>query len=134
MWSNIDPELLNRLPKKAMNGAIADSPSWSRVAAVLTRFHQEYTEDDWDGQGAAAISYAVIESASEFAKFMETQGVAGPLWTVPTYESSIAFEWDRPDGSSIEIEITSSLSAVVTEKLADRTQKSGAIAVEVMTR
>ena len=108
MWSHIDIELLNRLPKKPMNGANADSPSWSRVATVLAVFNQEYTEDDWDGQGAAAISYAVIECASEFAKSLEMRGVAAPLWTIPTFESSVAFEWDRLDGSSIEIEITSS--------------------------
>ena len=115
MWTNIELALLNRLPKKPMNGAIADSPSWSRVEAVLAGFHQEYTEDDWDGQGAAAISLEVIECASEFAKSLEAQGVDAPLWTVPTFESSVAFEWDRPDGSTIEIEITSSLSAVVTQ-------------------
>jgi|GEM_PF-5102276 len=128
MWSNIDLELLNQLPKKSINGANADSPSWSRVASVLAGFHQEYTEDDWDGQGAAAISYAVIEWASEFAKSLETRGVAAPLWTVPTFESSVVFEWDRLDGSSIEIEITSSLSTVVTEKPVDKPLQNGTLA------
>ncbi len=120
MWANIDTELLNRLPKKAMNGSVRSSTTWADVSSLLKGFQNDYTTDDWDGQGATAIPVEVIESAQALAYALETHGTPAPHWTVPTYESSVTFEWNDPDGSSVEIEVTTPSSVQVVSIAADK--------------
>lgn len=115
MWMTIDPELLNRLPQKSMNGSAHSKSTWQDSASTLTEFRNEYTEDGWDGQGAPAIPAEVIESAQILAHVLEARGIAAPGWTVPTYESSVAFEWDDSDGTTIEIEVNAPECLTVTK-------------------
>ncbi len=114
MWMNLDPGLLERLPKKSMIGSAPSKSTWSESAASLNDFRSEYTGDDWDGQGASAIPADVIESAQILAHALEASGVVAPGWTMPTYESSVEFEWEDTAGTTIKIVVNAPDHLTVT--------------------
>jgi len=106
MWSNFGPALLARLPMQSLNGSTKLSPRWTDVAIALARFRNEYTENDWDGQGAIAIHEDLIDSVTHLAEFLQARGVAAPNWTLPWFDGFILFEWNLEDGSRIGVELT----------------------------
>jgi hypothetical protein len=112
MWKTIDRELLARLPAKP---GIDSEATWGTVAQKLEEFREIYTLDDWDGQGSAAIPRDVIESAKDFASALELRGIASAGWIVPTYDSSLAFEWDTADGA-VEVEVKTPRDLELTVK------------------
>ena len=75
MWTNLDTDLLERLPKKPMNGIASHAPTWTSVAAKLNDFRKEYSEDGWDGQGATAIPSELVDSACRLASKLESRDV-----------------------------------------------------------
>ena len=114
MWTNLDPELLRLLPKKPMNGSTLPRSTWSDIASTLAEFRDEYTEDGWDGLSASAIPAEVIESTQILASILEARGIAAPSWTLPTYESSVSFEWDDYSGTTVEIVVATPDCLTVT--------------------
>ena len=110
MWETIDPTILAVLPKQPLNGASVNGThssghEWSDSLRKLEQFRVEYTQDDWDGQGAPAISREVLDRAALLARSLHSQGVLAPSWVLPSVQRSVGFEWDLEHGVSITLEI-----------------------------
>lgn len=128
MWTKLEPELLKHLPKKPLNGSNCPPQSWADVHKDLEKFRNEYTVDGWDGQGAEAIPIEVFESAEYLATELEARGVEAPFWAGPTFNSSIAFEWDGPDGrTEVELEITGPSSLTISKRPSNGPYESFAV-------
>ncbi|HVK16286.1 MAG TPA: hypothetical protein VM533_05010 [Fimbriiglobus sp.] len=126
MWDSIDPAILAQLPRQSANGAVANGlpppgrTDWAGAIRALERFRREYAEDDWDGQGAVAVSGELIDSAAALAAALERQGVTAPTWTLPGPDGSVSYSWDLGAGATAEIEVTGPTSAEVVVLASDR--------------
>lgn len=140
MWDSIDPAILARLPRLPANGAVTNGPrttdpaGWVGAIQTLERFRREYAEDDWDGQGAVAVSGDLIDAAEALAAALERQGVAAPTWTLPGLDGSVSFSWDLAARATAEIEVTGPTSAEVFVLSTDRPAEHWVIGQGAATR
>lgn len=105
MWTYLDHDFWSRLPRKPLNGSLAPTETWASIAEKLEKYQAECVDDDWDGQGAAAIPAGVIDGAKALVKLLEARGYAVPDWVVPTFDCSIAIEWNDAAGTTIELDV-----------------------------
>ena len=116
MWDTIDPVVLEQIPRHAMNGvptgdANSFQSGWSAVLTKLDRFRKEYVEDDWDGQGAAAVSNELITSGAALARSLQKAGIRVPNCVLPSVQGTLGFEWDLEGGTSVTVELNEPDSA-----------------------
>lgn len=115
MWTTLQPDILSRFPSHVPNGQVNHvgiavhsvapaSDEWTARLEELDVF-RSYGEN-WDGQGADAISPAIIESAVHLARLLNRQGVAAPSCIVPGVHGTVIFEWQGADGAYLEVEVT----------------------------
>lgn len=110
MWEKIDPAVLAVLPKQPLNGVSVNGThssghEWSDALLTLERFRKEYTEHDWDGQGAPAISHELLDGAEALARALQNRGVVAPTYTLPNMQAGMGFEWDLTGGESVTVEL-----------------------------
>lgn len=114
MWTTLKPDILSRLPRCRPNGSVPRG-----VATIGQSSHREdwdkrieelealrTYEDDWDGQGAEALSVELMDSAVNLAQLLIQRGIDAPSCVVPGVNGTVVFEWQREEGSYLEIEIT----------------------------
>jgi len=116
MWNSINPEILARLPRSAVNGSPNEvHPSlsvpkaeWNECFEKLEKYRSYL--DDWDGQGkflgkpATAIESEIVDSALALAKALERIGVSALHGTYPGLTGSVSFDWLFENGDSIEFD------------------------------
>jgi hypothetical protein len=76
----------------------------------------QHLDDDWDGLGAKAPSRVLLESAIALAYVLLEKGTDPPTRAVPGLEGTVLLEWQFPDGSYGEIEVTGQRQAEVMLK------------------
>jgi hypothetical protein len=88
--------------KKDEGGSLHAGP-WEPAVRALVEFRR--LGDDWDGQGARALSAELLASAIGLAYLLYERGTEPPSRVVPGPEGSAVFEWQFPDGAYAEIEV-----------------------------
>lgn len=119
MWNSLETRLLNSLPRIAdRNGKNSIVPSVRKlsdewVERIAEMHDYAAYEDDWDGQGAAALPNDLSSNAFDLASALRANGVAAPSCVVPGVNGSMSLEWLLGEEKSIEIEVTGADSAEV---------------------
>lgn len=117
MWPTLQPDITNRLPRRGINGVANRSAtavavrhvgganaSWEQILNDLLALGQ--LGPDWDGQGAAAPSTELLESARALTQRLLDEGVEAPSCVVAGVNGTVLFEWQAEDGEYAELEVT----------------------------
>jgi hypothetical protein len=101
----------------AFRGLGASTPTWARIAtstasaffaplSLFGRFAREYqfaTEEDWDGQGAKAVSRHVLQLAERLVS--RYGGTEHLVEIAPGRDGAISFVWDDGRGNYIYLDV-----------------------------
>ena len=115
MWTTLQPDVVCRLPRHGSNGAghpgIATAEphhsaneEWEKRIANLEAF--KTYKNDWDGQGAEALTNELVQSAIHLANVLRQANIDVPSCVLPGVNGTIIFEWQDADGAYLEIEVT----------------------------
>jgi hypothetical protein len=74
---------------------------WMRVLESLNGLRE--LSDSWDGQGAAAPTHLLIESAFQLALFLRGSGVPPPTSVVATPAGTVLLTWHGATYREVEI-------------------------------
>ena len=114
MWATLQPDVLAKFPQQMRNGVANTSPAAPHLSADAEKWKKcidslleiRLLEDDWDGQGSPAPAAEVVDSALILAVLLRQHHVVPPNFTVQSVQGSVILEWQRPDGTTFEIDVT----------------------------
>jgi len=112
MWTTLEPEIVARLPRPAMNGTATASPSSETVeiaegweACIDKLLEYRRYEPDWDGLKTPPPDPETVDSAIILAVLLRQSRFNPPSWTVPGFDGSVGFEWQWPDKTILEVDV-----------------------------